>query len=215
MEVVSVNTGRPRGVPYRGETVQTGIFKEAVQRPVHVGARSIEGDVQVDLRYHGGIDKAVYGYPSEHYAHWATVQGVDAFPWGQFGENLSTRGLLESSVHIGDIYQIGAAHLQVTQPRVPCFKLGIKMGSAAFVKKFLDSQFSGFYFRVVEEGAVQAGDTIELLERDPRSMSLIDIHTLHFKDTKNRTGLERAVAITGLSDVWREELQELLEKLKP
>lgn len=162
--VISVNVGAPRRVTWNGRNVTTAIFKEPTAGRVKMRRLGIEGDQQADLTVHGGADKAVYAYPSEHYSYW---QGElqRSLPWGMFGENLTTAGLLEDSVHLGDRFRIGSAELVVTQPRFPCYKLGIKFGSMEMVQRFLNSGRSGFYFAVELEGEVGAGDSISLFGR--------------------------------------------------
>src|SRR5450432_3263255 len=145
--IESVNVGLPRKVPWLGEAVATGIFKSAVHRPVHVSFLNLEGDRQADLTVHGGPFKAVYGYPSEHYEFWRAQLGSGELQWGAFGENLDTAGLLEDDVFVGDRYRIGSAAFEVTQPRIPCFKLGIKFGDQRMLKRFLQSRRTGFYFK--------------------------------------------------------------------
>ncbi len=175
MRVVSVNVAVARIVPWKGGTVSTGIYKEPVARRVRVGPLGLEGDEQADLRVHGGPLKAVYGYPSEHYAFWRReLPGVD-LPWGMFGENVTTEGLLEPSVKVGDRYRVGTAVLEVTKPRFPCFKLGVKFGREDILPRFLWSGRSGFYFRVAEEGEVAAGDPIDVVEGAARGPTIADI----------------------------------------
>jgi MOSC domain-containing protein YiiM len=161
VNVLSVNVSGPKPMTYRGQMLATGIFKTPVSGRVKVGRLGLAGDVQVDRRVHGGFDKAVYAYPHEHYAHWENFLGRDDFALGQFGENLTTLGLLEDDVWVGDVLRIGTALLQVTQPRQPCFKLMTKMNDFTFAKPFLASGRTGFYLRVLEEGEVGAGDLIE------------------------------------------------------
>jgi MOSC domain-containing protein YiiM len=163
--IVSVNVGRSRTVVWQGRPVKTGIYKEPVAGRVRVGATGLSGDGQADLRVHGGPLKAVYAYPSEHYASWARELSRGDLSWGAFGENLTTAGLLESEVRIGDRLEVGSALLEVTQPRFPCFKLGNKFGSMGFVKQFAASGRSGFYLAVVQEGEVGTGDAIRAAKR--------------------------------------------------
>src|SRR3954465_3364904 len=165
MKLASVNVSLPRPVEFRGQSGATSIFKEPTEGRVRVRRLSLEGDWQADLRYHGGLNKAVYAYPSEHYAAWAQELGRADLRPGQFGENLTVDGLTEDTVRLGDVFRIGTALLQVTQPRYPCYKLGIRMGDPAFPRRFLASGRTGFYLRVVEEGELGAGDAIELTER--------------------------------------------------
>jgi MOSC domain-containing protein YiiM len=154
MKLLSVNVGLPREIEWKEKVVRTSIFKAPVTGPVRVAKLNLDGDQQSDLSVHGGIDKAVYAYPSEHYAFWRReIPGMD-LPWGVFGENFTTEGLLEEMVHIGDRFRVGSAEFVVTQPRMPCFKLGIRFNRSDIVKRFLQSGRSGFYFAVLKEGEV-------------------------------------------------------------
>jgi MOSC domain-containing protein YiiM len=164
--VVSINVGRPRAVEWRGRTIRTAIFKEPVTGPVEVRTLNLAGDEQADLSVHGGADKAVYAYPAEHYAYWrGELPGVE-LPWGAFGENFTTEGLSESRLRVGNRLRIGSAEFRVTQPRMPCFKLGIRFGRADMVQRFQRSGRSGFYLAVLREGAVTPGDRIDVLPGD-------------------------------------------------
>jgi MOSC domain-containing protein YiiM len=175
MELISVNVGLPRNVEWQGETVQTSIFKEPVSGRVQVRRLNIDGDRQSDLTVHGGANKAVYVYPKEHYAFWtAELPGVD-LPWGAFGENLTTTGLNENDVHIGDRLRIGTAEFVVTQPRMPCFKLAIRFNRADMMKRFLQSGRTGFYLAVDLEGEVGAGDAISVIEKHPEAITVADV----------------------------------------
>ncbi|MBI2115875.1 MAG: MOSC domain-containing protein, partial [candidate division NC10 bacterium] len=161
MKLISVNVGLPREVVYKGKTVKTGIFKEPVPGRVQVHRLNLDGDRQADLSVHGGPSKAVYAYPSEHYGYWRQeLPGMD-LPWGMFGENFTTEGLLEDLVNIGDRFRVGSAEVMVTEPRLPCYKLGVKFGREDIVKRFLQSGRTGFYVAVLQEGEVGAGDGIE------------------------------------------------------
>ena len=161
-----MNVGLPREVIWNSRLVTTGIFKESVSGLVRVRKLGLEGDKQVDLTVHGGVEKAVYAYPSEHYEHWKVALGDRSLPWGMFGENLTTEGLLEQEVRLGDEFRINSATVMVTQPRFPCYKLGIKFGTMQMVRRFQKSGRSGFYLAVLEEGEVEAGDRIDLLHRN-------------------------------------------------
>ncbi|MFL5735567.1 MAG: MOSC domain-containing protein [Chloroflexia bacterium] len=166
MKVRSVNMGLPRRVEWKGRTVLTGIFKEPVEGRVAVRQHNLQGDRQADLKVHGGPKKAVYAYPAEYYAFWREQFPDMDLPWGMFGENLTVEGLLDDTVRIGDRFQVGSAQLVVTQPRLPCHKLALKFGREDMLKRFLESGFTGFYFSVLTEGEVGAGDPIVLLDRD-------------------------------------------------
>jgi MOSC domain-containing protein YiiM len=193
--------------------VSTGIFKHAVSGTVRVERLNLVGDRQADLSVHGGPYKAVYAYPSEHYDYWRRELAEDDLPWGIFGENLTTEGLHETAVNIGDRYRFGTAELVITQPRSPCYKLGIRFGRPEMVKRFLHSGRSGFYFAVAQEGEVKARDSIELLSRDANSLSVFDINKLYASEKNDREMLERAVQIKGLSENWRGYFLERLERI--
>lgn len=206
MRVISVNVGQPRPVQWNGRTVLTGIFKAPVAGRVLMRALNLDGDRQADLSVHGGPDKAVYVYPSEHYDFWREeLPGTD-LPWGAFGENLTSEGWEEYEVHVGDRFRIGTAEVVVTQPRMPCFKLGIKFGREDIVPRFLESGRPGFYLRVLEEGEVEAGDAMERIQEDPHRITVVDIVRLYLDrdGSAGRDLLESAVRVEALSPAWRE-----------
>jgi len=209
VRLVSVNVGLPRDASWQGRPVRTGIFKESVEGPVEVRGVNLAGDRQADLTVHGGADKAVYGYPSEHYPYWRKELDVDVLPWGAFGENLTTEGLLETEVGIGDRYRIGTTLLEVSQPRIPCHKLALRHGRVDLPKRFLRSGRSGFYFRIVEEGRLTVGDPIERVHRDPAELSVADVQSL-VRGGGDEALLRRAVAHPALAEVWRDPLREKL-----
>jgi MOSC domain-containing protein YiiM len=173
--ILSVNVGAPRKVSWNGGEVTTGIFKEPVAGRVILRRLNLDGDRQADLTVHGGVNKAVYVYPSEHYPYWQKQLPGVTLPWGMFGENLTTEGLREEETHIGDRFRIGSALLMVTQPRLPCFKLGLKFGRDDMPKGFLASERTGFYLAVVEEGEIGAGDAIELEHRREKTDSVAEL----------------------------------------
>ncbi|MEO8258627.1 MAG: MOSC domain-containing protein [Acidobacteriota bacterium] len=176
MSVLSLNVGRPRVVHAGGREVTTGIFKAPVDGPVMLRRFNLEGDQQADLTVHGGRFKALYAYPSEHYAFWRSQLPTADLPWSMFGENLTTEGLREDDACLGDRFQIGEAVVAVTQPRMPCYKLGIRFGRPDIVKRFLASGRSGVYFEVVEEGRITRGDPIQCVHRDPNRISIADVN---------------------------------------
>ena len=188
--------------------VSTSIFKSAVEGSVDVNRLNLRGDQQSDLAVHGGPNKAVYAYPSEHYAYWRTALPEAKCPWGAFGENLTTEGLLESDLHIGDQLRIGSALLMVTQPRVPCYKLTIRFDRDDMIKRFIESNTSGFYFSVIEEGQLTAGSPIEIVQRDPAAVSVADINHLYYTHSGGPGLLERAVKVAALPEGWRQHLLE-------
>ncbi len=175
MKILSVFVGLPRIVEHNGEPVATAIFKEPVAGKVRVGEFNLEGDRQADLRVHGGYSKAVYVYPSEHYELWKNELSEMDLPFGIFGENLTSAGLTESEVFIGDRFRIGTAEFIVTEPRQPCYKLGIRFGRTDIIKRFAQSGRSGFYLAIAKTGELEAGDKIELLEREQSEISISDI----------------------------------------
>jgi len=214
MKLIAVSVGQPRDVQDdRRGAVSTGIWKAPVSRSVHIGELGLEGDGQADLINHGGPDKAVYAYPAEHYPLWARELGREDLAPAGFGENLTTAGLLESAVWIGDRFRIGTVELEVSQPRTPCFKLGLRFGDAGMVKRFLASGRSGFYLRVVHEGEVTAGDAIERTARGEGAMTVAEVNWLMHWGREERAGAVRAVALPALAAGWRSEFAERLAAL--
>ena len=214
MKVLSISVGLPREVKWKGKTVSTAIFKEPVSGPVLLRQLNLEGDKQADLSVHGGPTKVVYTYPCEHYAFWRSELPEIELVWGMFGENFTTEGLKEESVHIGDVFQLGTARLVVTEPRMPCFKLTIRFEREDIVKRFLQSQRSGFYFGVEQEGTVQAGDRFELLSTDPQRLKVADVTRLYTTDKGDAELLKKAVATSALPEKWRGYFNHRLEKIK-
>jgi MOSC domain-containing protein YiiM len=204
MKLLSVNVGLPREVQWHGRTIRTSIFKSPVAGRVPMRKLNLDGDQQSDLKVHGGVDKAVYVYPSEHYAFWRDeLPNVD-LPWGAFGENFTTEGPLDDkAVHIGDRFRIGSAQFVVTQPRMPCFKLGIRFSRPEIIKRFLHSGRNGFYFSVADEGEVAAGDTIELVASDENGVTVADIVELYTADAANQDFLHRVSDLAALPESWR------------
>ena len=213
MKLLSVNVGVPRDAVWRGEVVRTGIFKSPVAGRVAMRGDNLEGDGQADLSVHGGVDKAVYGYPSEHYGFWCEWLGKDALPWGAFGENLTTEGLFEADVCIGDRFAIGGALLEVSQPRIPCQKLAMRHERADLPKHFLASGRSGFYFRIARAGEVAAGDAIERVVSDPQRLSVADVQTLA-RGAGDPELMRRAVEHPALAEVWRAEVRRRLDRAR-
>jgi MOSC domain-containing protein YiiM len=195
--------GLPREVAWNGMTVETGIFKEPVDGPVTMSKVNLAGDRQADLTVHGGFEKAVYAYPAEHYDYWRRELPGMPLPLGQFGENLTTEGLSEDTLFIGDRLRIGTAVLMVTQPRMPCYKLNLKFRRDDMIKRFLKSGRSGFYFSVIEPGELEAGSEIEIASRDPQAITVSDIFRLYLGDTSDRGVVERAMKVTALPDSWK------------
>jgi MOSC domain-containing protein YiiM len=213
MHVVSVQVGKPRPVPWRGRTTLTAIFKEPVAGRVAVRRHNLAGDVQADLTVHGGKDKAVYAYPSEHYSWWREQLPEADFPPAAFGENLTTAGLIETEVRVGDEYRVGTARLVVTQPRLPCFKLGIRFGDQRMTRRFRESGRPGIYFAVAAEGDVAADDPIELVRADETGLTVADLFRLILDDKEDVDQLRRALGVPALAAVLRAEFSERLANL--
>lgn len=210
MKIVSINVGLPREVEWRGKAVRTSIFKAPVSGRVRVTRLNAEGDQQSDLSVHGGADKAIYAYPSEHYAFWRNELPDTDLPWGAFGENLTTEGLLEDKVHIGDRFRAGSAEFTVTQPRMPCFKLGIRFNRPDMVKRFMHSRRSGFYLAVLREGEIAAGDSFDLVAGDSNRITVTDIVELYAADAANQDLLRQASELSALPESWRRYFRDRL-----
>ncbi len=216
MKLVSVNTGLPREVMWHGRSVTTGIFKQPVEGRVTLRKLNLDGDRQADLTVHGGEHKTVYCYPVEHYDFWRRELPGRELPTAIFGENFTTDGLLEESVHIGDRFSIGSAEVIVTQPRLPCYKLGVRFQSDDMVKRFLASGRTGFYLAVTHEGEVGAGDEIKVIARDPIGVPVSEITRLY---TAKRYGdgevssIRRALRVAALPESWKGYFQERMQKV--
>ena len=210
MRLLSVAVGGPADVVWRGHVVRTSIFKKPVAGRVWVGSTNIEGDDQSDRTVHGGPEKAVYAYPSEHYAAWKRELATTDLPWASFGENLTVEGLREAVVCIGDRYRIGSAEFIVTQPRVPCFKLGIRLDRPDIVARFASVDRSGFYLAVEQEGEIGAGDEIVAIARDDRGLSVAETYRLRLGGGRPDR-VELAASHPTLSAGWREDFRKLLE----
>jgi MOSC domain-containing protein YiiM len=204
VKILSLNVARPRLVVYRERPINTGIFKEPVSGPVQLRTLNLDGDRQADLTVHGGPNKALYGYPSEHYEFWRQELPGMPLPWGMFGENFTTEGLTESDLHIGDRLQIGTAVIVVRQPRIPCYKLAAKFQREDILARFLRSARSGFYCSVEREGTVAAGDSFEFLSRETQAISIAEMNRLFVEERYNVELLEKAVATPALPEDWRD-----------
>jgi MOSC domain-containing protein YiiM len=210
VRIVSVNVGLPRTVRWQGRDVTTGIFKEPVEGRVPLRRLNFDGDRQADLSVHGGPAKAVYAYPLEHYGFWQEELGEE-LPHGAFGENLTVEGLpLEDEAAIGDRFRFGTAELVVAQPRLPCYKLGLRFGRPDMLKRFLASGRTGYYFSVAREGDVAVGDPVELLERHPARIPVSEITRVYAHERDDLEAIERLVALDALPDDWRGWLRQKL-----
>jgi MOSC domain-containing protein YiiM len=215
MKIVSLNVGRPRLAMRNDEPVSTGIFKEPVAGRVMLRTLNLDGDRQADLTVHGGPEKAVYVYPAEHYAFWKQELPEMELPWAMFGENFTTEGMFETEINVGDRFRIGSAEVMVTQPRMPCYKLGIRFGRTDIIKRFLASERTGFYFSVLKEGEVSAGDGIEVIEKNASGVRVVDVTRLYSSDKENVDLMMRAIATEALPNNWREYFRKRIESLNP
>jgi MOSC domain-containing protein YiiM len=203
VKLISLNVARPRLTIYKGATINTGIFKKPVSGRIALRTLNLDGDQQADLSVHGGPYKAVYAYPSEHYGFWRQeLPGMD-LPWGAFGENFTTEGLLEDELHVGDRLRIGAT-LVVRQPRMPCYKLAAKFQRDDMIERFLLSGRSGFYFSVEQEGEVANGDILELISQNHDGITIAEMNRLFVREKYNRDLLRKAIATAALPESWRE-----------
>lgn len=212
MKIVSVNAGLPREIVHEGRMIRTGIFKTPITGRVRVNALNIDGDGQADRTVHGGLSKAIYAYPAEHYEYWRKELPEVDFSWGSFGENLDTDGLLEKDMNIGDRLCVGSVELIVTEPRLPCQKLNAKFGREDMVKRFLRSRRTGFYLSVAREGEVGAGDSIYFLSRDENRVSVADITRLYAFERNDLAGMQRAAKVKALPESWRNYFVERVVK---
>jgi len=213
MKLVSVNVGLPRLLAWGGATFKTGIFKHPVPARIMLRATNLDGDRQADLSVHGGINKAVYGYPSEHYAFWNAELPDPARTWGAFGENFTTEGMPETDVSIGDRYRVGSAVVKVTTPRLPCFKLAAKFQRDDIIERFVRSGRCGFYFSVVEEGKVGVGDEFELLGREEPTLTIAEVNTLYTAKSPDRKSLQRSLDVKILPESWHARFRARLAEI--
>ncbi len=212
MKVLSTNIAKPTTIVWRGQDVQTGIYKYAVDTPVFLGTEDVENDSVMDRRYHGGADKACYLYSAEHYPFWKDKYPDQEWMWGMFGENLTVSGLDESEIHIGDRYQLGQAIIEVSQPRQPCFKLGVRFGNQSVVENFWNSPFPGVYVRVLQPGTVKTGDEFLLLERNPESLSVREVFSLFSVNRHQTDLLQKAIAEPFLAESCRKDIRKILSQ---
>ncbi|MGA7820953.1 MAG: MOSC domain-containing protein [Candidatus Sulfotelmatobacter sp.] len=203
MKLVSLNVARPRLTVYNGATINTGIFKKPLSGRVALRTLNLDGDQQADLSVHGGPNKAVYAYPSEHYDYWRRELPDAALPWGMFGENFTTEGLTEE-LYVGDRLRIGSAIVMARQPRMPCYKLAAKFQRDDMIERFLHSGRSGLYFSVEQEGEVGEGDSFELISEDREGIIIAEMNRLFFREKYNRNLLQKALDTAALPEDWRE-----------
>ncbi|NGQ97330.1 MOSC domain-containing protein [Brevibacillus sp. SYP-B805] len=205
----SLNVATPQPAIFHGREVMTGIYKSPVEGPVFLARDNFEGDRQADLINHGGPDKAVCVYPDEHYAYWQQELQM-TLPPGTFGENLTVSGIRETEVCIGDIYQLGEAVVQVSQPRQPCYKLAGKLGVADMVARVQSTGYTGYYFRVLQEGRVSKGDALRLLARDTHGITVMFANRIKYHDQQNRDAIHRILEVEALAESWRQSFRKRL-----
>lgn len=214
MKLISVNTGLPREVTWHGRTVTTGIYKEPVHGRIALRKLNLDGDRQADLSVHGGEYKAVYCYPLVHYEYWKRELPDRDLPLGMFGENFTLDGFLEESIHLGDQFSVGSAEVVVTQPRLPCYKLGIRFQADDMVKRFFVSARTGFYLAITREGAVGAGDQMVLISREPNGVPVSEITRLYaakrYGDA-DVAGVRRALRVAALPESWKQYFRQRLQ----
>lgn len=212
MQVIAINVSRPVEVSHDGGSIRTSIFKVPVTGSVRVGATNLEGDEQADLAVHGGASKAVYAYSLDHYPYWQQQLGMTSMPHGQFGENLTVAGLDEEVSCVGDQLGIGTARFAITQGRVPCFKLGIRLGNPLMPKLFTQAARTGFYLKVLEEGVIEAGQAVRVLRADPARVSVKALFKAYMapKSAGAHEILRRAQDIADLSPSWRQGIAKRL-----
>jgi MOSC domain-containing protein YiiM len=205
MKIISTNIGKPTTIEWNGEKVQTGIYKRQVSEPIYLGREDVEKDNVMDRRYHGGVDKACYLYSADHYQYWKKLYPELELTWGMFGENLTVEGLNEAQINIGDTFQLGETVIQATQPRQPCYKLGVRFGNPRMVKQFVNSGFSGVYVRVLKNGNVKTGDELQLKEKKD-SLSIQKVFELLYTEELNKEAVEKAVKDPFLAESCRRDL---------
>lgn len=215
MKLISLNVARPRLAFYKGATVNTGIFKKPISGRIALRRLNLAGDQQADLSVHGGVYKAVYAYPAQHYDYWRRELPDMDLPWGMFGENFTTEGLGEDEVHVGDLFRIGSATVMVRQPRMPCYKLALKFQRDDILERFLLSGRTGFYFSVEQEGEVGKGDTFDLTSQNLRGITIAEVNRLFVRDKYNHDLLQKAIATAALPESWREYFLPRLKEPSP
>ena len=213
MKILSINTSPPKKINFKNKIVKTSIFKEPKNNELSVTKNGLEGDRQADLLAHGGINKAIYAYSYKHYEYWGNFLRKDfSEEYGLVGENLTIDDFDEKNIYIGDEFRISKAILKVTQPRIPCYKISIKMNEKNFMKYFIEYNYLGIYMKVINDGKIKKGDEIELIYREPNSMTIYDISMLLFSDT-NIEKMKKAASLDSLTDEIKQRFNERLAKL--
>ncbi len=210
MRIISTNIAEIREIDWRGKKVKTGIYKLPVNEPILLGKEDVKNDHVVDRKHHGGVDKACYLYSKDHYRFWKERYPDLDWQWGMLGENLTVEGLDESKIYIGDIFGLGDAVVQVSQPRYPCYKLGVRFENQKMVRDFLEAPYPGVYVRIIKEGSVKTGDKMVLKEQAKNSMSVAEVYSPFTSQIDNKELIEKAIEIPGLAAAWRRDLKKLL-----
>ena len=210
MKVISTNIAEAREIEWQGKLVKTGIYKFPVNQSILLEKEDVKGDHVIDRKYHGGIDKACYLYASDHYAFWKEHYPNLEWVWGMFGENLTVEGLDESKIKIGDVFDIGEARVQVSQPRYPCYKLGVRFESPSMVREFLETPYPGVYIRIIKEGSVQKGDEMKLISRIEQNLTVADVYAPFTSQIDNHELIHSAINQPELAEAWRKSLKKLL-----
>jgi MOSC domain-containing protein YiiM len=214
MKILSINISLPRKIIFNNKKLLTSIYKEPVNSNVKVNKMGIEGDGQADLNAHGGINKSIYAYSYKHYNHWGNILNKDFInDFGLIGENLTIDNFSEKEYFIGDEFEISNVILKITQPRIPCFKLGIKMNNKEFVKYFTDYSHVGMYMKVLNNGEIKKGDNLKLIYREDNSMTVYEISQLVFKDFNNVSAMKKALKMSYLSEEIKDRFKSRLVKL--
>ncbi|MBP0905135.1 MOSC domain-containing protein [Mariniflexile gromovii] len=211
MQVISTNIAKPTTIIFDGETVITGIYKTPTNQPIYLGKETVKGDEVSDRENHGGEFKACYLFSENHYAYWKNLYPNLDWNWGMFGENLTVKDLDETKIHIGDIYKLGSALVQITQPREPCYKFGVKFGTQRVLKQFVKHGCPGTYVRILEEGFVKTGDHFQLIEKAKNSLTTAQFHKLLFSENRNQDHLKLAINIDALPQYKRDKLSEYIK----
>lgn len=211
MQIISTNIGESVTIEWRGQQIQTGIFKYGLEAPIFLGKEDVFNDQVIDRRYHGGADKACYLYSADHYSYWKKKYQNQDWQWGMFGENLTIQYLDESKIRIGDTYQIGEAIVQVSQPRQPCFKLGVRFGDQSVVDAFWNSDFPGVYVRILQTGHVKTGDRLSLINQYPESLSISQVFSIFRVNRTNLDLIKKALQEPFLAESCRRDIKKIFE----
>lgn len=210
MKIISTNIGKATTFLWNGKEEQTGIFKYPTVEPLFLGKMDVLKDTVIDREHHAGLNKACYLFSADHYPYWKGMYPELNWDWGMFGENLTVKGLNESEMRIGDIYKIGSVVVQVSQPREPCYKLGVRFGNAKILKEFIDHGYSGTYVRILEEGQVKNGDMLSLLEKSNNTLTVKECFQIILAKEKDPILLQKAIDNPSLPEYKRNRLKKYL-----